>query len=143
MFHVLNPDPGDLDMVIPYVHMTPPELADHTRDYFLNPDHKISYPAKSYAVALIYAELLVKYFGIPRVESLRDPELLYGNDPYYTTYQNNPSVYDLVQQNMQLVDCMRYGLLYEFPQVVTTVAYFKREFFINPNPYFDNANLHK
>lgn len=143
LFHALNPNPGDLDVVIPYDHVKSDELAFQVVDYLLNKDHVISYPAKSYAVAVIYAHLLEQHFGVPFGESLNDPMLLYGNDPHYVPYTDDPEVYHTIHQNVCLDEGITYGLLHEFPQVVATVDYFNREFFINPNPYFDNANLHK
>lgn len=143
LFHHTNPDPGDLGVIIPYRHLESAELALDVIDYFLNNDHVISYPSKSYAVAIVYAHLLEHHFGIPFMDSLSDPLLLYGNDPHYTHYHNNPGVYDIIHQTICTRNGIQHDLLHQSPQVIATVEYFNREFFININPYFDNANLHK
>lgn len=139
LFHHLNPHPSDLNVDIPLVEMQPRQLANYVIDYFFDPVHIILYPAKSYAVAVIYSMLLEQYFSIPIKTSLRDPHLLFGNDYHYRPYQHNKEVYDIILKHMNGF----HGLVYEVPQVGATVDYFLQEFFINPNPYFDNTNLHK
>lgn len=51
------------------------------------------YPGKSYIIAVTYALLLEKEFGVSVLESLNDPTLLYENDPYFVTFDQNPDVY--------------------------------------------------
>lgn len=140
LYHHLHPNPSDLNIDIPIVEMVGRELAFHIIDYFNNSGHEISYPSKSYAVAIIYAHQLEKQFNILFDTSLRDPELLFNNDPYYVPYQEATDVYDVVLRYLE-VNCD--GLPYYLPQIRATVDYFDQEFFITPNPYFDNANLHK
>lgn len=140
LYHHLNPNPSDLNIDVPVIERTDTDLALHVIDYFTNSGHEIEYPAKSYAVAVIYAYLLEKYFNVPVDTSLKDPNLLFGNDPHYVPYQENPDVYDIAMRVLT-IDCD--GLPYYLPQVRATVDYFDQEFFITPNPYFDNANLHK
>lgn len=52
------------------------------------------YPGKSYIVGIIYATMLNKVYGVDVREALNDPELLYGQDPYFVPYSNDPVVYD-------------------------------------------------
>ena len=139
LYHHLNPNPSDMNLGVPYKSMNDRQLAFHVIDYFLNSDHEICYPAKSYAVALIYAHLLEKHFIIPFDTSLRDPELLFHNDPFFVPYTDESYVYNKAISHLQLYD----GLQYNLPQVAATVEYFDQEFFLTQNPYFDNANLHK
>lgn len=50
-------------------------------------------PAKSYCVALVYANELTKDYGGQIVTYLNDPELL-PQDQYFCCYQDSPIVYD-------------------------------------------------
>ena len=48
------------------------------------------YPAKSYAVAICYANWLSQDFKEPFFDLLDDKDLLYGNDPYFKRYSEDP-----------------------------------------------------
>lgn len=61
--------------------------------YFNERDIGWIYPAKSYMVGLCYARWLAKEFGGRPLEYLEDPDLLYGNDPYFVTYSLDPKTY--------------------------------------------------
>ena len=54
------------------------------------------YPGKSYSIAIIYALLLKRHFGVDIYRSLKDPELLFGNDPYFVTYDQDEETYDAI-----------------------------------------------
>jgi hypothetical protein len=54
------------------------------------------YPAKSYIVAICYASWLAQDFDEDFYSLLNDPDLLYGNDPYFITYNNSVDMYDKV-----------------------------------------------
>jgi len=139
LFHHLNPHPSDVNIDVPVKQMDDDQLAKHAIDYFSNATHEILYPAKSYSVAVIYSHLLELYFGVPFDTSIRDDNLLFGNDLHFKSYQLNPDVYDTIINTARLGT----GLQYNLPQVKATTDYFLQEFFLNPNPYFTNANLHK
>jgi len=96
LYHHLNPNPSDLNIDIALLAVEGAELASGIIDYFVNANHKIVYPAKSYAVALIYAHKLESIFNIPVKVSLNDPELLFNNDPYFIPYSNASNVYNIV-----------------------------------------------
>jgi hypothetical protein len=54
------------------------------------------YPAKSYVVALVFARLLVLHFEESFYDVLDDPELLYGSDPHFLPYSDDPDTYDKI-----------------------------------------------
>ena len=62
--------------------------------YFYNTDMPFIYPSKSYVVAICYAYWLSKDFGEDFYELLSDKDLLYGNDPYFKTYEEDTKTYD-------------------------------------------------
>ena len=57
---------------------------------------ELYYPGKSYAVAVIFAHLLKEHFNEEFYESLSDPQLLYGNDPYFVPYAEDKNTYDAI-----------------------------------------------
>ena len=108
-------------------------LVDHIVDYFTIPLTQVIYPAKSYAVAIIYAQLLKEYFGVPFFKSLDDPDLFMGTDKYYIPYSRAKHVYDQVLERINYEKFNR-----RFPQTRATISYFRKEFYINKNQYFSN-----
>jgi hypothetical protein len=44
-------------------------------------------------VGICYARWLAESFGGRAVEYLDDPDLLYGNDPYFVEYSRDPRTY--------------------------------------------------
>lgn len=54
------------------------------------------YPGKSYAVAIAAAWYLEKYHNEDFLEVLDDPDLLYGNDPYFVPYSQDKETYDRI-----------------------------------------------
>ncbi|MNU61448.1 hypothetical protein D3C71_506550 [compost metagenome] len=70
------------------------ELLNNAKHYFLEASFPLIYPAKSMAVAVIYALLLEETYAINPLESLRDLDLFLGQDEYFQTYDNHPAVYD-------------------------------------------------
>ena len=138
MFHRLEPyddiiEQEDYDLRMPAII---PEVISGVRDYFTKPLDTLIYPDKSYAVAIIYATLLERYFGVPLMKSLEDPDLLFGNDQYFVPYEPiiTRLIYDEILDEFPPFD-------EEIPQVAATINYFKREFYLVPNPYFDNTTL--
>ncbi len=82
------------------------------------------YPAKSYAVAYIYALLIEHYFGDDARQVLADPSLLYNNDKHFVPYNETTSaVYDEMFDNVSVTDILTSTI----PQVAKTVEWFKKE----------------
>lgn len=70
------------------------ELQENAKHYFLEQTFPLIYPAKSFAVAVIYALLLEETYAISPLASLNDPELFLGQDPYFEVYDRHPALYD-------------------------------------------------
>lgn len=84
-----NPDDFEkMPMVI-----WPLNLKD-AQHYFLERSFPLVYPAKSMAVAVIYALCLEETYAINPFDSLNDPDLFLGQDPYFVTYDQQPAIYD-------------------------------------------------
>jgi hypothetical protein len=64
--------------------------------YFLENTQGWVYPAKSYVVAICYARWISEDYNEDLYDLLNDPELLYGNDPYFVTYSSDPETYDSI-----------------------------------------------
>lgn len=73
-----------------------PELVQNALAYFKGPMPVLIYPAKSYAVAIIYALLLAEHYGEDVREVLDDPDLLFGKDPYFVPYRKDPATYEAI-----------------------------------------------
>jgi hypothetical protein len=107
-------------------------IITHTIEYFREPVDHLVYPAKSFAVAIIYSFLIEKNFKTSFYESLNDPELLCGNDRFYKTYYERKDVYDAIISSIDLSsETFRLNCL--LSQVDTTVAYFSKEFNLSPS----------
>lgn len=101
------------------------QLSNHIIFYFNQESDILSYPSKSYAVAIIYAKLLEQYFNEDFYEVLNDPDLLYGNDKYFVPYSQDKDIYDEAISNIDLS-------FKDAPsQVNITIDFFEKEFFIN------------
>ena len=125
-FHRLNvPDDLLADKHIIVKEYDDVSLIADIIDYFETPSELLVYPAKSYAVAIIYAHLLVKYFDVDFYDVLSDENLLYDNDSYFVPYQHAKAVYDKVLQ------CVPLSFDNPTPQVQTTIEYFLEEFYIS------------
>jgi hypothetical protein len=69
-------------------------------DYFCRSDLGWVYPGKSYMVAICYARWLSQHYGDNPLTYLVDPDLLYGNDPYYVAYSEDPETYDQILESI-------------------------------------------
>ena len=78
------------------------DLVKDIIEYFSIQSNILIYPAKSYAVAIIYAKLLEKYFNEDFYEVLNDPDLLYGNDQFFIKYSDASNIYDEVISSIDL-----------------------------------------
>ena len=58
------------------------------------------YPAKSYVVGICYAKFLERDFGEDFYEVLDDPDLLFGNDPYFVPYSEDEQVYEEILREL-------------------------------------------
>ena len=68
--------------------------------YFKTTELGWVYPAKSYVVGICYAKWLKQYFAENFYESLNDPDLLFGNDPYFVVYEKDKNTYDAILNNI-------------------------------------------
>jgi hypothetical protein len=94
IFHRLNIDHDD-DLSLHTVEVRD-EIVENAIKYFTTTELGWVYPAKSYVVAICYARWLNQHFGEDFYESLNDPELLHGNDPYYVPYEQDKDTYNMI-----------------------------------------------
>ena len=112
------------DINLPYIVKTydsDKALIKEIVSFFINGSELI-YPAKSYFVALVYAKMLEKYFGVDFYIALEDKELL-PDDIFFVTYNNSREIYDSV------VKISGNPLNYESSE--KTKQYFYQEFMID------------
>lgn len=96
----------------------------YTQEYFKTDIPVLIYPAKSYAVAYIYAYLIKHIFRVQETipDLLSDPLLLYGNDPFFRPYDDETKyIYDHLIESVALDDFLRTA------QARATVQYFMKE----------------
>ena len=79
------------------------------------------YPAKSYVVGICYAKWLEQDFGEDFYEVLDDPELLYGNDPYFVPYSEDEQIYDAILKELDFKE--------EIGMVPDIYEYYREEMF--------------
>ncbi len=94
--------------------------------YFQQEIKELIYPSKSYSVAIIYSYLISENFGEDFYFSLNDPDLFWGNDRYFTSYQGSKIVYDRILSEIGFGP--NFKLNTKLFQVNITVDYFKKEF---------------
>lgn len=99
MYEALVSDHEDDFSNMPIVHH--PELVNNALHYFREATFPLIYPAKAYAVAIIYATLMEKEYGILARETLNDPELFMGHDEYFVTYGEDPETYDAILKGLE------------------------------------------
>jgi hypothetical protein len=93
--------------------------------YFYDKDIGWIYPSKSYMVAICYARWLEYYFGGDAYDYLNDPELLYGNDPYFLEYSRDPKTYHEILETVTWEFDENSGMVSDVKE------YFLKEFLIN------------
>jgi hypothetical protein len=71
-------------------------IIDNAVRYFNETDMGWIYPAKSYMVGICYARWLAEEFGGSSIDYLEDPDLLFGNDPYFVQYSADPETYNKI-----------------------------------------------
>lgn len=77
------------------------EIVDNAMVYFTQATFPLIYPAKSYGVAIVYATLIEQLYGYPLRETLNDPELFCGQDPYFVPYAENPEAYEAILKRLE------------------------------------------
>ena len=106
VYHRLNAEHEDdlnnVDIVTQIV-VSDNIVADALR-YFNETDVGWIYPAKSYAVAIMYANWITEDYHEMFYEVLNDPDLLYGNDPYFVPYMKDKETYDQILKQLTWTD---------------------------------------
>lgn len=83
-----------------FTTISDPDVVGEALRYFRAPIAASVYPGKSYAIAVIYARLLRDHFDEDFYEVLDDPDLLFGNDPYFVPYSENKTDYDKILEGL-------------------------------------------
>ena len=126
LYHRLNTvhddDLNDKDIVI-----TDNIVTDAVR-YFKEDNLGWIYPSKSYMVAICYARWLSEEFGGNPIDYLNDIDLLFGNDPYFVTYDEDTVKYN---QILGYIGSWQFNETKGF--VPDVKSYFLKEFMID-NP---------
>lgn len=121
LYHKLNSDYTD-DLKKIKIEISR-DVVENAIRYFYNADMPFIYPSKSYVVAICYAYWLSKDFGEDFYELLNDRDLLYGNDPYFKTYEEDTKTYDEILKKVMPLD--------ENKGIVPDIKnYYMAEFFI-------------
>jgi hypothetical protein len=98
------------------------ELVHNALKYFDQATFPLIYPAKSYAVAIIYAYKIKEVYGVPVLTTLDDPDLFLGQDPYFVPYSADKETYaDIIAHLQDRPNFLQEGWA---PQ---TVKYFEME----------------
>lgn len=77
------------------------EKVDNALKYFESATFPLIYPAKSYAVAIIYAFKLKEIYGLDIHTVLDDADLFLGQDPYFVPYSEDPATYEAILQRLK------------------------------------------
>jgi hypothetical protein len=80
-----------------------PELVENALHYFKEASFPLIYPAKSYAVAIIYATKIHELYDIPVKTTLNDPDLFLGHDRYFVPYELDPHTYDAILARLETI----------------------------------------
>ena len=122
IYHRLNTDFDD-DLKTKSIEMSDDVVGNAVR-YFNDRNIGWIYPAKSYMVGICYARWLSEYFGGHPLEYLDEPELLYGNDPYFVEYSKDSNTYQQILIEVGWDFDVTKGMVPDVYQ------YFKKEFMI-------------
>jgi hypothetical protein len=122
IYHRINPIHTD-DLNNFTIELTD-DVVRYAVEYFNSRDLGWVYPSKSYMVGICYARFLAEQFGGRPLEYLEDPDLLYGNDPYFVEYSRDPKTYHQI--------LIRVGWEFDVTKgmVPDVYEYFKEEFMI-------------
>lgn len=120
--------PGDSIEELGYVEKNDvTDIIKYATCYLTSETQSLEFPGKSYAVAILYALLIEKYFAVPFFESLDDPDLFVGTDRYFVPYSQSKEIYDQILSRTGLDLSMFENL----PQVQKTIDYFLKEFSVD------------
>ena len=89
---------------------------------FFKTESTLIYPAKSYFVAIVYAKMLEKHFGIDFLKALDEGDLL-TDDDWFKPYHESKEIYDTILDRLP-------GNILDMPSTEKTKAYFREEFLI-------------
>ena len=89
---------------------------------FFKTESTLIYPAKSYFVAIVYAKMLEKHFGIDILKALDEGDLL-PDDVWFKPYHESKEIYDTILDRLP-------GNILDMPSTEKTKAYFREEFLI-------------
>lgn len=98
IYHRLNQEHSD-DLRNVEITFSENIKEDALRHFFEKVNEWI-YPSKSYVVAFCYAYWISIDYNESFWELLNDADLLYGNDPYFKTYDEDPETYDFLFDNV-------------------------------------------
>lgn len=101
-FHAVTPEFRD-DLNEVNIVISDDIVADAVMHFNEKVDEWI-YPSKSYVVAICYAKWLEEDFGEDFYEVLDDPDLLYGNDPYFVPYSEDEGTYNAILEEVMPFD---------------------------------------
>lgn len=76
---------------------------DAVRHFYEHVDEWI-YPAKSYFVAICYAQWISEDYDEDFYSLLNDPDLLHGNDPHFVIYGNDSETYDAIIERVPFIN---------------------------------------
>lgn len=97
VYHRLNPQhEDDLKNFDIIMLKDKQEIIKHAIEYLYDNEKGFVYPSKSYIVAIVYADYISERWDINFFELLNDPDLLYGNDPFFVTYEQDSLTYDIL-----------------------------------------------
>jgi hypothetical protein len=77
------------------------EIVNNALNYFKEQSDVAVYPAKSYAVAIVYATFISEYYGVDLRSVLDDPDLFLGTDSYFVRYSADPDTYEAILEGLQ------------------------------------------
>jgi hypothetical protein len=98
IYHRLNKEYSD-DLRNVNVVISENVKEDALKHFFERVDEWI-YPSKSYFVAFCYAYWISVEYDEDFWNLLNDSNLLYGNDPYFKTYDQDPETYEFLFDNI-------------------------------------------
>mgnify|MGYP001023642107 CR=1 FL=1 len=101
IYHKLHTNFSDNLNNVPVVYNEATIVEDAVKHFHEKVDEWL-YPAKSYFVAICYAYWIAQDYKEEFFDLLNDPELLYGNDPYFKTYREDPETYDAILNEIEL-----------------------------------------
>jgi hypothetical protein len=123
IYHRLNQSHDD-DLSLHDVEISE-DIVGNAIKYFTTNELGWVYPAKSYVVAICYARWLSEKYGGTYFDYLEDPDLLYGNDPYFVTYSTDPETYHKI-----LTSCGGWTFKQDRGIIPDVRKYFEEEFML-------------